>query len=341
MIAYWKLDETSGSTYGDFYDGHDGGCASSCPTPASGQVNGGQEFNGSNTGIDVPADEDFDWGATDSFSIEFWMQTDSGSTCSGNEVIVGRDDSSSSLQWWAGCRNGGQAEFYLRNADGTTSAWVTETTDITDGAWHHVVAVRDADADAIRIYVDGSGNSASVTDFSLDFPTIALNIGHMDGGFHFNGTVDEVALYGRALSSDEIQQHYNDGEAGPGYCISPDISVEKAANSTAIASGDTVVYTYTLTNPGDVPLSDISLSDDKCSPVTLSAGGDSNGNSQLDLSEIWIYTCSTVLSTDTTNTATATGSHYMDGTVSDTDTVFVGVMGSSSEVFLPIILKDH
>ena len=160
MFAYWKLDETSGSTYDDFHDGHDGGCAGSCPGPATGYISGGQEFNGSSTGIDVPADGDFDWGATDSFSIEFWMQTDSASTCSGNEVIVGRDDSSSSLHWWAGCWDGGEASFVLiaTNGDGgnSTTEWLHGATDLTDGSWHHIVAVRDAGANRNYIYVDGT-----------------------------------------------------------------------------------------------------------------------------------------------------------------------------------------
>jgi len=107
QTSYWKLDETSGITYDDFYDGHDGECAGQCPAPASGHVNGGQAFNGNNTGIDVsavPGDDSFNWGVNDSFSIEFWMQTDSASTCSGNEVVIGRDDSSTDLHWWAGLR---------------------------------------------------------------------------------------------------------------------------------------------------------------------------------------------------------------------------------------------
>ncbi|MDY7076306.1 MAG: SdrD B-like domain-containing protein, partial [Chloroflexota bacterium] len=116
MIAYWKLDETGSPTYDDFYDGHDGECAGSCPVQAPGHINGGQEFDGSTTGIDVPAvpgDDSFNWSVDGSFSIEFWMQTDSASTCAGNQVIVGRDDSSNGLHWWTGCRDGGPAGFSL------------------------------------------------------------------------------------------------------------------------------------------------------------------------------------------------------------------------------------
>jgi hypothetical protein len=327
MIAYWKLDETSGDIYDDFYDGLNGTCADQCPTRTTGHISGGQEFNGSDTGIDVPADVAFDWGATDSFSIEFWLQTDSVSTCSGNEVVVGRDDSSTNLHWWTGCRDGGQATFYLIDTEGQ-SAWVRGTTDLTDGSWHHVAAARDAGANEIRIYVDGQEEDSTTATYAngFDSPTAALNIGWLDlsGGFHFNGIVDEVALYDRALSAGEIQQHYNDGEAGPGYCINPDIAVNKTANPIVAYLSDAVIYTYAVTNPGDAPLSDITLNDDKCSPMTSPEGDDGNG--YLDPSETWTYHCPMTASADITNTATVMGTHSLGSTVSNTDTVFVDVI---------------
>ena len=204
MIAYWKLDETSGATYYDSYDGHDGACEGQCPTPATGHIDGGQAFNGSNTGIDVPADADFDWGPTDSFSIEFWLQTTS--DCSGNEVIIGRDDSSTELHWWTGCQDGGEAAFYLRDTGGTL-AWVIGTTDLTDGAWHHVVAIRDAGVNEIRIYVDGTEEGATTVTYDNGFgsPTAALNMGwlNLSSGFHFDGVIDEAALYNVVLYNKE------------------------------------------------------------------------------------------------------------------------------------------
>jgi uncharacterized repeat protein (TIGR01451 family) len=329
MVAYWRLDETSGITYDDFYDGHDGTCGGQCPTPATGYVNGGQEFNGSNTEINVPVDEAFDWGPTDSFSIEFWMQTDSASTCAGNEVIVGRDDSSTQLHWWTGCWDGGQPAFYLVDVSGTT-AWVTGTTDLADGSWHHVVAVRDANANEIRIYVDGFEENSTIATYAYGFgsATAALNIGWIDlaHGFYFNGIVDEVAVYNKALSEDEIERHYNHGEPGPGYCINPDIAVEKTANPEVIHVWDNMVtYNYTVTNPGDAPLLGVMLTDDKCSPVTF-VGGD-NDDDELDPGESWVFRCLTDLGQDTINTATVTGTHRApDGTVVHTDMLFVDVI---------------
>jgi len=53
-------------------------------------------------------------------------------------------------------------------------------------------------------------------------------------------------------------------------------------------------------------LSNVSLMDDKCSPMKY-ISGDTNGNSKLDTIETWTYTCRTNLTKTTTNTARASG----------------------------------
>ena len=76
ITGYWKLDETTAGTYADFINGKDG-TGNVDPTPATGMVNGAQQFDGAtSTGIDVPADRSFNWHGNDSFSIEFWVKTD-------------------------------------------------------------------------------------------------------------------------------------------------------------------------------------------------------------------------------------------------------------------------
>lgn len=335
MIAYWKLNEDSGSTYQDFYDGHDGVCAGSCPTAAMGSVEGGQEFDGSTTGIDVPADTDFDWGAQDSFSIEFWMKADGANSCSrSNEIIVGRNDKDrpdDGLQWWVGvgCYAGGRAAFILRDEDGITTGEVVGTTVVTDAVWHHVVAVRDADTGRNRLYVDGKEEGSVEANYvsGFDSTTDALNIGWLNRyqGYHFDGIVDEVALYDRALSTEEVEHHYNEGDAYPGYCINPDISINKTASRMVVRSEDVVTYTYTVTNPGDAPLSGVRPADDRCDLVTFVGGDD--GDNELNPGEGWVFRCATTLDEDTTNVATVTGTHrFPDGTVVHTDTLFVDVI---------------
>lgn len=67
-----------------------------------------------------------------------------------------------------------------------------------------------------------------------------------------------------------------------------------------------VTYTEKVSNPGAVALSNVRLTDDKCSPMKY-VSGDTNNNSKLDTTETWVYTCQTNLTKTTTNTASASG----------------------------------
>jgi Concanavalin A-like lectin/glucanases superfamily len=257
MSHYWKLDETAGSPYVDL-SGNDNATCVNCPTPTTGIIGGAQLFNSASQ-VDAADDNTFDWGTGDSFSVEAWVKTDAGSTCSGNQIIVGRNDDASNLQWWIGCWDTtGEAAFVL--AKSGTSAILSGTTALTDGQWHHIAAVRDAGTGEVSLYVDGAKeDSANVTyTGGFDSPTAALNIGWLNraAGFHFSGAIDEVALYDRALSAVEILQHYTDGEAGTGYSYG--LTVERISGGTteyysdpqtaydSAADGDTLATQATL-----------------------------------------------------------------------------------------------
>jgi len=88
----------------------------------------------------------------------------------------------------------------------------------------------------------------------------------------------------------------------------PAIGILKVPNPLALPSGpNSVTYDYTVWNVGGlIALTDVTVADDKCSPVTL-LSGDVDSNGKLDTAERWKYRCSTTLSTTTTNTAIATG----------------------------------
>ena len=233
--SYWQLDETSSGTYADTYDNNIGLCSGAeCPTPTTGIINGGQLFSRSATGtkVNVLKDTAFDWGKDDSFTIEYWMKGIPGDTCSGstvndNEVIVGRDDASSNLHFWTGCaayvdgaEDGGYAAWRLHDINGNGDG-ITGTTNIADGSWHHIVAIRDNVANMNYLYVDGVKEGQLPYDYTTGFtsPTEPLNIGwlNLSAGFYYSGTVDEVAIYSRALEQAEIVDHYNSG-AGTNYC---------------------------------------------------------------------------------------------------------------------------
>jgi uncharacterized repeat protein (TIGR01451 family) len=89
--------------------------------------------------------------------------------------------------------------------------------------------------------------------------------------------------------------------------LPPLINVTKIPNPLALPSGPgSVTYIYTVKNVGTVPMTGVTVVDNKCSPMNF-VSGDTNGNSQLDTNETWIYHCTTTLSQTTTNTVTATG----------------------------------
>jgi uncharacterized repeat protein (TIGR01451 family) len=105
--------------------------------------------------------------------------------------------------------------------------------------------------------------------------------------------------------------------------IHPAIHLEKIAIPAAIYRGDSVTYTYTVTNTGDIPLKNILVTDDKVIPVYQS--GDTNGDGLLDLAESWIYTATSSPTNTVTNTATASGTDPLGLTVRSTNTATVVV----------------
>lgn len=89
--------------------------------------------------------------------------------------------------------------------------------------------------------------------------------------------------------------------------VPPLIDVVKVPSPLSLPDGPgNVTYTYTLRNVGTVPVTDITMVGDTCSPL-VRVSGDVNGDNQLQVDETWVYTCSTTLSETHTNTIVATG----------------------------------
>lgn len=105
-------------------------------------------------------------------------------------------------------------------------------------------------------------------------------------------------------------------------CAEPEIEVEKAAAAEYFVAGGPVTYEYKVTNPGNVPLSDVTVTDDMCGTATYQLG-DVDTDAKLDEPETWTFTCSytpvfTGPSSVLDNVATATGT-YGATTVTDKD----------------------
>lgn len=110
----------------------------------------------------------------------------------------------------------------------------------------------------------------------------------------------------------------------------PGIGIDKSANQVLINGGTSVVYSYLVTNQGEAPLSSVTVSDDKCAPVTAVLTGafntgDSDQDGFLESGEAWRYTCTSTITQDTTNIATVTAATPFGTTVSASDSAFVDV----------------
>ncbi|GBE00245.1 hypothetical protein BMS3Abin07_02294 [bacterium BMS3Abin07] len=260
ITNYWPLDELLDTTFSDEVGVNDGACTQpGCPFLGQGIVNYAREFDGVDDGIDVldtTGTEPFDWADTDSFSIEFWMEGVAGQTCSThNEVVIGRiDNSSPGLQWWVGCSVGGEGVFFLQDTGGTNAVVSSTGININEGQ-HHVVAVRDYSTGEIIIYVDGVEINRAHETLTTGFgsTTADLNIGWLNTTpyFYFNGTIDEVALYNKALTSTEVSDHYKTG-SGKMYC-DPVISASPASwdfGSNIMVGSTTSPKQFLITNIG-------------------------------------------------------------------------------------------
>ena len=110
--------------------------------------------------------------------------------------------------------------------------------------------------------------------------------------------------------------------------IPPLIHLVKVPNVFVLpAGGGAVTYSYSVTNPGTVPLSDISITDNKCTGLpsrVVGHPGDINKNNLLDPGETFHFTCQTNLTQTTTNIGTATG-HANGFTITDTSPATVVV----------------
>jgi hypothetical protein len=161
------------------------------------------EFDGLDDYVDIgdPPDGSLDFGDAD-FTLSTWFKTSMTATgffvCKRAKFYPGYDFY---------IEEGG--EIFARIADGSSVPDARTTETFNDDLWHHAAAVYDRDG-VIRIYVDGvnkasSGTITGIGSINNSEPfTIA---DRNDPGYHyyFNGLIDDVRVYDRALSAQEIQ----------------------------------------------------------------------------------------------------------------------------------------
>lgn len=142
------------------------------------------------------------------------------------------------------------------------------------------------------------------------------------------------------VTDDDEASIPKEGKANPGLCV------YKTRPASAYV-GDTITYTFYMYNTGDVPLSDVTVTDTVTGKATYHSGDD-NENVLLDLSEVWVFTDTWVVQKTPDplrNTAIATG-HFDDVAYASEDdhcVDFYQVLSESTEsllIILPIFLSS-
>src|SRR3989344_1396932 len=108
--------------------------------------------------------------------------------------------------------------FRYRDTDGSSAVNVnTDANTISAGRWYHLVAVYDSVGDTEKVYLNNvlmisASNVAGTISDTTPFNSNKIGVsGAPDAGENFKGKIDDVRVYNRALSSDEVKRLYNLG----------------------------------------------------------------------------------------------------------------------------------
>ena len=212
--AYYKFDETSGSTAVDSSGmGNDATLSTTGCTWVPGKINNAVDFN---NGYVAAPNLGSGYGQV---TIATWLNVRSlaqGSGWDGTSI-------SSSDGWYPGCVHflllgaNNSSDYHPRKiqlsvcgAPGNDLVWSDFTfTDDKLNTWVHVAAVYDAPGGSAEIYINGllDGAATFATNQSADLT--AVKIGSWETSRYFSGKTDDFRVYDRALTASEIQQIYN------------------------------------------------------------------------------------------------------------------------------------
>jgi hypothetical protein len=222
LVAYWKFDEDDGNTAYDSAGNNDGTLVNS-PLWTSGQVKGALNFNGLNQYVDVGTSIVSE--GLNELTLEAWVFFEGTLHPIANNMIISKHtwNYDSGRVFWMGIESNGrlEAKFWYDSSNGHVH--LSDPDPFPIGQWIHIVAVWNK-GDA-SLYRNGTlVNSASSVNPSTNGQDTEVTIGSVFGAsdtYCFNGPIDEVAIWEKALTEDEINSHYTNGLNGKGYCYLP------------------------------------------------------------------------------------------------------------------------
>ncbi|MBI4017103.1 MAG: S8 family serine peptidase, partial [Candidatus Aenigmarchaeota archaeon] len=177
-----------------------------------GIVGGAYEFDGSDDFIDFGNAGNLNLSAR--MTIEAWVNVKNLS--GGANMIVSKWNGAGNQRQFVLYKDGNKKFAFDVSSTGTTiSADRVSLTTATTGTLFHVVGVYDGPTSTLDIYVNGVKDNGALTGTvpsGLFNSTANVRVGSEIGGFFFNGTIDEVKIYNRTLSAEQILAIYNNSK---------------------------------------------------------------------------------------------------------------------------------
>lgn len=228
LVGYWTMNEsswngTSGEVKDSSVNSNNGTAQNGATTTSSSKYSYAGSFDGSNDYVSIPHNS----GLNSMQTVSAWIKTNSQNTV---QSIVQKKQAATGGQYYAlYIDSNNNVTFYINGATAGNGA-STPTNSITTGTWTFVVGTYDGST--IKTYINGQSSGTPVSLTAGDYS----NSNNFYIGIHasttaqkFNGTMDEVRVYNRALSADEVTQLYTN----PGTIASTANSTVKPTTSFA------------------------------------------------------------------------------------------------------------
>ena len=218
LRGYWKLDDGSGTNATDASGNGNTLAMTGSPSWATGQIGPyALDFSGTAQYLSVadPSSGVLDIGDSTDFSITGWFNRD---TFANDHTIVAKRNSSATntdagyIVWIDAAAD--KLNFTVGDGGGTSGDQYTlaSASTFTATGWHQFAAVWD-DSLGMQLYIDGkldNSTTSSTSSIGSLANAVAFRIGaESDAGNPFDGKLDDIRIYGYALSADQVKKVYN------------------------------------------------------------------------------------------------------------------------------------
>jgi hypothetical protein len=241
LVAWWRAEGNANDSVGTNHGTMLGGAGF-----APGAVGQAFRLDGVDDWVSIANTAAMDFGTGD-FTIELWMNLDSVTRLQDVVLKVCCGFYPSHRVYLIEVESG-TLRFLIRDTAANQNDLIVPA-GLVPGVWHHVAAVREGDTS--RLYLDGTliggqtagtavdTGSAGTAAFGRQMP---LNPCCPTDTRVFGGSLDEISLYRRALTSQEIQQIAAAGSAGKVLAIPVVIDIKPGSfpNSINLGSNGTV-----------------------------------------------------------------------------------------------------